>query len=424
VNTIYNINVNNEDTAVLFTAVSQLTKTTTILMDELAILSENAGYRAVERLIQIKDKPDAATYLGSGKILELKHLCENLDCKLAICDDELTPTQLKNLEKKLEVRVIDRTQVILDIFAQRASSAEGKIQVEAARLAYMLPRLRGKGVEMSRLGASSGSIRAKGHGETKLEYDKRRIKTRMAELRHRIDDIAKHRSLQREDRETRNVPTVALVGYTNAGKSSLLNALTEGGAHVEDKLFSTLDPTAREVTLSDNRKIMLIDTVGFVRKLPHHLVKAFRATLEEVKYADVLIHVVDISRDDVLEQVSTVENVLSELGVNEKPIVVALNKSDKVSAKPILPINGTVVPVSAIFKSNLTELLEAVKVHLPDRPIRLSFAIPYTRGDLLDYLHVKGKIYSLEYSENVTTVIVDVLPKYAGRVEAELRKTT
>jgi GTP-binding protein HflX len=392
-------------------------------LDELISLAENAGALVVDRLVQVREKPDQTTYLGSGKVTELKNLCDQHDCMLAICDDELTPTQLKNLEKKLGFKVIDRTQVILDIFAQRASSAEGKMQVEAARLSYMLPRLRGKGVAMSRLGASSGGIKTRGQGETKLEYDKRRIKTRMAELKNQIDDLAELRRLQRNERDKRGVPAVALVGYTNAGKSSLLNALTAGGALVENKLFATLDPTARELALPDNRKVMIVDTVGFIRKLPHQLVKAFRATLEEVSYADVLVHVVDISNPEALEQARTVEDVLNELGITDKPIVVALNKSDLADNQSMLPVRGKHVLISAKNGINLDLLIGAVLESLTEKPVRYRFTVPFSRGDLLDILCSKGDVKSLEYSENGTEVEVDILAKYAGKVTAELCKS-
>lgn len=420
---MYVIEDQGEEKAVVFAIAKENNTETESLLDELISLAENAGALVVDRLVQVRGKPDQTTYLGSGKVTELKNLCDQHDCMLAICDDELTPTQLKNLEKKLGFKVIDRTQVILDIFAQRASSAEGKMQVEAARLSYMLPRLRGKGVAMSRLGASSGGIKTRGQGETKLEYDKRRIKTRMAELKNQIDDLAELRKLQRNERDKRGVPAVALVGYTNAGKSSLLNALTAGGAVVENKLFATLDPTARELALPDNRKVMIVDTVGFIRKLPHQLVKAFRATLEEVSYADVLVHVVDISNPEALEQARTVEDVLNELGITDKPIVVALNKSDLADNQSMMPVQGKHVLISAKNGINLDLLIDAVLESLTEKPVRYRFTVPFSRGDLLDILCSKGDVKSLEYSENGTEVAVDILAKYAGKVTAELCKS-
>jgi len=408
-----------EEKAVLFVAVRNQSAEVEALLDELQSLTETAGATVHARLVQVKDNPDPATYLGSGKVQELKNLIEHLGCNIAICDDELSPSQLRNLEKALDVKVADRTQVILDIFAQRATSAEGKLQVESAQLAYMMPRLRGMGVEMSNPGAG---IRTRGPGETKLEYDRRRLKTRMAELREQIDELAKHRRLQRADRLSRGVPTVALVGYTNAGKSSLLNALTEGGAIAENKLFATLDPTARELLLPDNRRVMLVDTVGFVRKLPHQLVTAFRATLEEVKFADVLVHVVDISHHEAEEQAQTVERVLAELDAGDKPVVLALNKVDKVEGKPSLGVRGTVVPVSAVLGTNLPQLVNAIGEAFVERPLRYSFNIPFNKGELLALLHQKGDVHSVNYTELGTEIVVDILPKYGEKVEVELRK--
>lgn len=412
----------HEERAVLFVVVRAHSSEVDGLLDELAALVESAGASVHARMVQVKDNPDPATYLGSGKVLELKKLCEHLGCNIAVCDDELSPSQLRNLEKHLDVKVADRTQVILDIFAQRATTAEGKMQVESAQLAYMLPRLRGRGVEMSGQGASAGGIRTRGPGETKLEYDRRRIKARMADLRHEIDELAKHRRLQRSDRETRGVPTVALVGYTNAGKSSLLNVLTEGGAVVENKLFATLDPTARELLLPDNRKVMLVDTVGFVRKLPHQLVKAFRATLEEVTTADVLVHVVDISHPDAEEQARTVEGVLAELDSIDKPIILALNKLDKVGEVPAFLARGRTIPISAEHGTNLEKLIGAISDALTERPRRYTFTIPFNKGELLSILHAKGNVNSLEYSEHGAEIVVDLLPKYASKVEAELSR--
>lgn len=419
---MFTVENQSEEKAIIFAVTKGISDETESLLDELIALAQNAGVTVVDCLVQVKANPDPTTYLGSGKVIELKNLCNQHNCELAICDDELSPTQLKNLENQLGLTVIDRTQVILDIFAQRASSAEGKMQVEAARLSYMLPRLRGKGVAMSRLGASSGSIRSRGMGETKLEYDKRKIKTRMAELNDQIDDLAKHRKLQRDERDKRGVPAVALVGYTNAGKSSLLNALTAGGAFVEDKLFATLDPTARELALPDNRKVMIVDTVGFIRKLPHQLVKAFRATLEEIAYADVIIHVIDISNPEALEQAHTVEKVLSEIGILNKPIVLALNKSDMTDPKSLLPMTDKHVFVSAKNRTNLDLLINAVLESLTEKHERHKFTIPFNRGDLLYILCSRGDVKSLEYTEDGTEVEVEILAKYAGKVSAELSK--
>ncbi len=406
--------------AVLFTVASSHTAELDSLLEELAALVESAGAEVQGRLVQVRSHPDPAYFLGSGKVKELKELLVSLGGTVAVCDDELSPSQQRNLEKELGTRVLDRTRIILDIFAARASSAEGKMQVELAQLAYLLPRLRGKGIEMSGLGASAGGIRTRGPGETKLEYDRRRIKSRMADLKRQVEELDRHRSLARDQRVARFVPTVALVGYTNAGKSSLLNALTGGGALVENKLFATLDPLARELVLPDSRTVMLVDTVGFVRKLPHQLIKAFRATLAEVRQADLLLHVVDVSHPHALEQAQAVHSVLAELGAADTPKVVALNKMDAVSELPALPELGVAIPISALHHTNLGLLAAAIAEGLSDRPVRTHFVIPFARGDLLGLLHAKGDVVSMSHTEAGTEIVVDVVQRYANKVEAEL----
>ncbi len=390
-----------------------------VLLNELEALLDTAGAVAVGRLLQVRSTPEPGTYLGKGKIQELKQLIEHVAADVAVCDDELTPAQQRNLEAALECRVVDRAQLILDIFAQRAKSAEGKLQVEAAQLAYALPRLRGKGVEMSNPGAGIGT---RGPGETKLETDRRKIRDRIADLKHEIEELSKQRGLIRANRRARGMATVALVGYTNAGKSTLLNALTEGGAYAENRLFATLDPTARETVLMENRRALIVDTVGFIRKLPHQLVKAFRATLEEVKLADVLVHVIDASCPDIDEQVKAVEQVLGELEVLDKPIVLALNKCDLVESLPVFRCSGKPLPVSAVTGYNLPALREAVALALSEQPVRRSFLIPFTRGDLLSLLHAKGDVRSLSYLPEGTSVDVELPEALASKIESELAK--
>jgi GTP-binding protein HflX len=408
--------------AVLFTVTKDQMGETDGYLDELGALVESAGAEVLGRMVQVKAHPDPAYFLGRGKVKELKALCLSLGSSMVICDDELSPSQQRNLERELGLTVFDRTHVILEIFAARASSAEGKMQVELAQLAYLLPRLRGKGIEMSGLGASAQGVRTRGPGETKLEYDRRRIKSRMADLKRQVDELEQHRSLARDQRIARGVLTVALVGYTNAGKSSLQNALTEGGALVENKLFATLDPMARELILPDGRTVMLVDTVGFIRKLPHQLIKAFRATLAEVRQADLLVHVIDISHPKALEQAQTVLAVLTELGAADKPMVTALNKMDAVTELPALPELGRTVPISALHRTNLGLLTAAVSEKLSDKPRRARFVIPFTRGDLLGLLHTKGDVLSVSHTELGTEVVVDVVERYANKVEAELNK--
>lgn len=405
--------------AVLFSIAPQGAPYAEVLLDELEALLDTAGAVAVGRMIQVRSTPEPGTYLGKGKVQELKELIGHFEADLAVCDDELTPAQLRNLEADLECRVVDRTQLILDIFAQRAKSAEGKLQVEAAQLAYALPRLRGKGVEMSNPGAGIGT---RGPGETKLETDRRKIRSRIADLKREIEELSQQRGLIRANRKARGIPTVALVGYTNAGKSTLLNALTEGGAYAENRLFATLDPTAREAVLVENRRALIVDTVGFIRKLPHQLVKAFRATLEEVTLAEVLVHVIDASCPDIDEQVKAVDQVLGELAVLEKPVVLALNKCDLVDELPVFRCVGKPIPISAATGHNLSVLREAIAAALSEQPVRKSFLIPFQRGDLLSLLHAKGDVKSISYEPDGTAVDVELPAAIASKVESELAK--
>ncbi|HLT58580.1 MAG TPA: GTPase HflX [Limnochordales bacterium] len=297
-------------------------------LEELAELVRSAGGRVVGSVVQNLERPRAATYIGPGKAQEARALAWELDADLVVVDDELTPAQARNLEELLGVPVIDRTQLILDIFAQRARTKEGKLQVELAQLTYQLTRLAGHGAALSRLG---GGIGTRGPGETQLETDRRRIRRRIAGIRKELEQVRRTRALQRAGRRRTGLPVIALVGYTNAGKSTLMNALTRAGVLAENRLFATLDPTVRRVTLAPGRDALLTDTVGFLRKLPHQLVAAFRATLEEVEEADVLLHVVDASQPDVHEQMEAVAAVLDELGVLGKPLVTAFNKLDAVA---------------------------------------------------------------------------------------------
>jgi len=297
-------------------------------LDELAELVRSAGGRVVGSVVQRLDRPVAATYIGQGKVQEARTLAWELEADLVVVDDELTPAQARNLEKLVEIPVIDRTQLILDIFAQRARTKEGKLQVELAQLTYQLTRLAGRGTAMSRLG---GGIGTRGPGETQLETDRRRIRRRIAGIRRELEEVRRTRALQREGRRRTGLPVIALVGYTNAGKSTLMNALTRAGVLAENRLFATLDPTVRRVTLVPGKDALLTDTVGFLRKLPHQLVAAFRATLEEVQEADILLHVVDASQPDVHEQMEAVAAVLDELGALDKPMVTAYNKLDIVA---------------------------------------------------------------------------------------------
>ena len=370
-------------------------------LDELASLAETAGAMVITRVIQNRQKPDSATYIGSGKAEELALVCQAMEIDLAILDDELTGAQQKNLENILGVRVIDRTALILDIFAQRAQSAEGKLQVELAQMKYRLPRLQGMGTVLSRLG---GGIGTRGPGETRLEVDRRRIRKRIDDLEGQLKEIKKQRDLRRARREKTGQTTVALVGYTNAGKSTLLNALSGADVLVEDKLFATLDPVMRQVELPENRRCLVVDTVGFIRKLPHQLVQAFRSTLEEALYADLLVVVSDFSSPEYAAQRATVFEVLNDLGAGDKPILEALNKADRVN------VTGMIEPADAILISaKQGRGLEALKAEISRRIAsmrhRAELMIPYDKGSVLSLIHSKGQVLSEEYTDTGTKVV-------------------
>ncbi|MCS5696539.1 GTPase HflX [Desulfofundulus thermocisternus] len=391
-------------------------------LEELARLADTAGAQVVGRVVQRARRPDPATFLGRGKVRdEIAPACRELGVDLVICDHELSPAQVRNLEEELGVRVIDRTQLILDIFARRARTREGKLQVELAQLEYLYPRLAGKGTGLSRLG---GGIGTRGPGETKLETDRRRIKRRITELRRELDEVRRHRTLLRTRRQDVPVTLVSLVGYTNAGKSTLLNALTGAGVPAEDKLFATLDPTTRRLVLPNNDVVLLTDTVGFIRRLPHHLVAAFRATLEEVTEADLLLHVVDVSNPDYPDQVKAVEDVLASLGAGEKPAILVFNKVDRLTAEEpwLLPSGRPAVAVSALTGQGLDELRRLIMEVLRDQRVRREFLVPYQRGDVLNLLYEKGEVLSREYTPEGVRLEVELGAVWASRAAARLGK--
>ncbi|MBO5650956.1 MAG: GTPase HflX, partial [Selenomonas sp.] len=349
-------------------------------MAELERLADTAGAKVVATFTQRKEKPDAAFFLGRGKVNELAMEIQNLEATLLILDDELTPSQQHNLERMLGVKVIDRTALILDIFAQRARSREGKLQVELAQLRYNLPRLSGQGIALSRLG---GGIGTRGPGETKLEVDRRRIYRRIHDIEEQIDGMKKSRSLHRKRRKESQIPLVALVGYTNAGKSTLLNKLTGSEVFAEDKLFATLDPTTRHLQLPEKQEILLTDTVGFIQKLPHTLVKAFRATLEEVQEADLLLHVVDCSNENLEAQIEAVVAVLKELEADGKPVLYVFNKADQLDNPHIreqLLHGRDGVFISAITGENLDGLQRRIEGFFQESQVRMTLLIPYDQG--------------------------------------------
>lgn len=369
-------------------------------LDELALLADTAGAVPVARVSQRRQRPDTAFFIGRGKVEELALHRQRLGAELVIFDGELNPTQTRNLENTIGCRIIDRTSLILDIFAQRARTREGQLQVELAQLQYLLPRLTGLGTALSRLG---GGIGTRGPGETKLETDRRHIRRRIEELTGAIEQVRRHRRQQRQSRRKSAVPVVALVGYTNAGKSTLLNTLTQAKVYTANQLFATLDPTTRRLVLPGNREVLLTDTVGFIRKLPHHLVKAFHATLEEVLEADLLLHVADASHPELLEQITAVEGVLKELGVQDKNTILVLNKIDqpvnhKLVEEVKLTYRGQVVEASSRDGTGLDRLKELIIQNALGMRRQIKGWLPYDRTDLLALLHRHGEVYSEQYT--------------------------
>ncbi len=362
-------------------------------LDELEELAKTAGAEVVGRVWQKRDKPDTAAFLGSGRLEELGEFCENNEIDLVIADSELSPAQLRNIEKATKTRVIDRTTLILDIFAERARSNEGKLQVELAQLRYSLPRLTGQGVKLSRLG---GGIGTRGPGETKLESDKRHIRRRIKSLEEEFEALEKRRGLARARREKDGVETVVIVGYTNAGKSTLMNSLTQAGVLAQDKLFATLDPTSRALTLPDGRKVMLIDTVGFIRRLPHHLVEAFKSTLEEAVCAKVILNVCDASDEECSEHLRVTNDLLVELGCEGKPVIHVFNKCDLPQAQNVLIEPGSVC-ISALEEKGLEELLERIAKALPPTRAKAKMLIPYSDGAAAAVLRKDSIINAEEY---------------------------
>ena len=391
---------------------------------ELKALAETAGSEVLEGLIQRRDKPDPATYIGSGKVVELKQVVVATGADTVVCDGELSPSQLRQLEDKLKVKVVDRTALILDIFAQHAKSKEGKAQVELAQIAYLLPRLRGWGDSLSRQvggrAAGGAGIGGRGPGETKIETDRRRIRDKMAKLRREIAEMKISRDTKRQERRRFNIPSVAIAGYTNAGKSSLLNKLTDAGVLVENALFATLDPTVRKTQTSDGRIYTLSDTVGFVRHLPHQLIDAFKSTLEEVSESDLIVHVVDGSHPDPFEQIKAVRLVIDEIGGKDIPEIIAINKVDIADPNVIMEIlrkepNSYAFSVRTGF--GVEGLLHAIESSLPRPSVEINVVIPYDRGDLVHAIHERGEIFSEQYVETGTSIHARVDGGLAQRIE-------
>jgi GTP-binding protein HflX len=372
-------------------------------VQELHRLAETAGAEVLDAMVQRRARPDAGTFIGKGKAKELAATVKALGADTVIMDDELSPGQLRHLEELVDAKVIDRTVLILDIFAQHATSREGKAQVELAQLNYMLPRLRGWGESLTRVGSgmgSAGPIGTRGPGETKMEVDRRRIRRRITKLRRDLVDMARTRDVKRRGRERAGVPAVALVGYTNAGKSTLLNRLSGAGVLVEDKLFSTLDPTTRRLDLPGGRAATFTDTVGFIAKLPHDLVEAFKSTLEEVARADLIVHLVDVAQPDPAGQMAAVRSVLGEVGAAEVPELLVLNKADlldEVTRARLARLFPGVPMISAATGEGIDDLLAAIAGRLPHPEVELTAVVPYDRGDLVDRAHREGEILAVDH---------------------------
>jgi GTP-binding protein HflX len=373
-------------------------------LKELSALAQTAGSEVMAGLIQRRDKPDPATFIGSGKVLELREAVVNSGADTVVCDGELSPAQLRNLEGKVKVKVIDRTALILDIFAQHAKSREGKAQVELAQMTYLLPRLRGWGDSLSR---QAGGIGGRGPGETKIETDRRRINDKMAKLRREIKEMKTSRDTKRQERRRNNIPSVAIAGYTNAGKSSLMNRLTDAGVLVENALFATLDPTVRKTTSSDGRIYTLSDTVGFVRHLPHQLIEAFKSTLEEVSGADLIVHVVDGAHPDPQEQIRAVRAVINEIGGGEIAEIIAINKADVAPPEKLMQLLRE-EPNSFAFSARtgfgIETLVAAIEAALPRPRVEIKTVIPFSRGDLVSAIHERGEIFTETYLPEGTSI--------------------
>nr|WP_256624065.1 GTPase HflX [Actinomyces denticolens] len=391
---------------------------------ELAALAETAGSEVLDAVIQRRDHPDPATYLGSGKAKELAEIVSAAEADTVIVDGELAPSQRRALEDVVRVKVVDRTALILDIFAQHAKSREGKAQVELAQLEYLLPRLRGWGESMSRQAggrvAGGQGIGSRGPGETKIELDRRRIRERMARLRREIRAMAPSREVKRGSRRRGPIPSVAIAGYTNAGKSSLMNRLTGAGIMVQDALFATLDPTVRRARAADGRVYTLTDTVGFVRNLPHELIEAFRSTLEEVAEADLVLHVVDAAHPDPLSQIAAVRTVLAEIpGALEVPELIVLNKADLADPMTLVALRSQLpgaLTVSARTGEGVEELRERLEGMLPRPDVPVDVVVPYSRGDLVSRVHADGEIESIEYVEAGTRLVAKVSAPLAAEL--------
>lgn len=388
-------------------------------LTELAELVKTAGAQVVGTIIQKREKIHPGTYVGTGKVEEIAELLEETKATGIVCDDELSPAQIKNLEQQLDTKIMDRTLIILDIFAARASTNEGKIQVELAQLKYRMSRLTGLGRSMSRLG---GGIGTRGPGEKKLEIDRRLISDRIAQLRRELAEVVKHREINRAKRQKQNIPVVAIVGYTNAGKSTLLNHMTDAAVLEEDKLFATLDPTTRVLELGARQEVLLTDTVGFIRKLPHHLIEAFRSTLEEAKYADIIFHVVDASNPQHEKQMHIVYETLDHLGVKDKKIVTLFNKQDaRCDSEPLCDFRADkTLAISAAQNEGLEEVREVLEELLREDKIYIERVIPYPQAGVIQMIRKQGELISEEYVADGIAICAYVPMEVYGKLEESL----
>ena len=386
-------------------------------MEELSALVETAGGETVGTILQNRVSPDPRTFIGEGKVEEVREFCRNSGATMVIFDNDLSPSQQRVLTDLLGIQVLDRCGLILDIFAQRAKTKEGRLQVELAQYKYLLPRLTGMWTHLERQGGSGqGAIGSKGPGETQLETDRRLIHKKIDKLRSDLEDVRRVRSTQRQQRCKNEIPVVAIVGYTNAGKSTLLNRLTGAGIPANNRLFDTLDTTSRLLTVSDTLDVVISDTVGFIRKLPHQLVEAFKATLEELEYADLLLHVIDVSNPEWQIQSQVVENLILELGAGDLPRIDVFNKSDCVPAGEIMPHGEDICAISARTGEGVDKLLEMIDKRLDKGTRRVLLHLPYDKGGLLDMLYREAKVENVEYSETIDVMAV-CGPKTLGQVE-------
>lgn len=387
-------------------------------LEELSRLADTAHAEVVAVFVQFRDKVDPAWFIGHGKVEELAREAGSQAADLVVFDRELTSAQLHNLERLIPCKVIDRTQLILDIFAMRAHTKEGRLQVELAQLQYLLPRLSGRGRELSRLG---GGIGTRGPGETQLETDRRHIRRRIRDIRRELERVKKHRALHRSRRQKNEIPLVALVGYTNAGKSTLLNRLIGSDVLAEDRLFATLDPTSRALPLPSGETVLLTDTVGFIRHLPHQLVAAFRSTLEQVKEADLLLHVVDMSHPEAQEQIAAVDEVLKELEASHLPVLLVFNKADRVTEPPLLAPGRNAITISAFSDRDLERLVHAIDARLNETAVNGRAEIPAAKGDWLAWLHSRAQVLETEIDGSCLRVTFRMPKRHFDRLPPDLR---